>query len=172
MLSVASNRLGHIFLAFVFVRHVGIPVLQKGLTVVLTWPFGPPPSRFQYRVLSWRTSLHCKAETFAARTYDTPYFLPISISQKLRVSTANNAGGFLYKYHHVMMPTGAAVVKNGEASSSAQNNIHAGSSDSSDLDDPVLAHDRERALLDNDFLEDNFNNPSVLIIYSPSGVDT
>jgi len=70
------------------------------------------------------------------------------------------------------MSTGAGVAGNGEASSSAQNNFNAESSESSDLDDPVLAHDRERALLENDFLEHNSNNPSVAIVGSPDCVDT
>ena len=66
-----------------------------------------------------------------------------------------------------MMPMGAEVAGNGEASSSFQNNFNAASSDASDLDDAVLAHDRERALLDDEFLEDNPNNPSVLTQDSP-----
>lgn len=70
-----------------------------------------------------------------------------------------------------MMPAGAAVAGSGEASSSVQNSFNAESSDSSDLDDPVLAHDRERALLDDDFLGDDPSNPSVLTIDPPGCVD-
>lgn len=70
-----------------------------------------------------------------------------------------------------MMPMGAEVAGNGEASSSFQTSFNAASSDASDLDDAVLAHDRERALLDDDFLEDNPNNPSVFTLDSPACAD-
>lgn len=70
-----------------------------------------------------------------------------------------------------MMPTGAEVAGSGEGSSSFQNRFNAESSDSSDVDDPVLAHDRERALLNDDLLEDSSNNPSVLTLDSPCCAD-
>ena len=60
------------------------------------------------------------------------------------------------------MPIDSLGVENGEGSSSAWEILTPESGESSDIDDPVLAHNRDHTLLDDDFLESESQKPSVL----------
>ena len=54
-----------------------------------------------------------------------------------------------------MMLRDALGVENGEGSSSTQEAVDPDSENSTEDDDPVLAHSRDNALLNDDFLEDD-----------------
>lgn len=62
-----------------------------------------------------------------------------------------------------MMPVAFEAAENGEGSSSTQDALEPDSGSSSDLEDPVLAHNRDHTLLNEDFLEDEPRNSSVPI---------
>ena len=54
-----------------------------------------------------------------------------------------------------------ALVGNGEGSSSIRDVADPDSADSSEVDDPVLAHSRDNALLDDDFIDAESQSPLV-----------